>query len=139
MYSSVEPVTKKTTYADLYAAEAKFQKLEQEYQQSLACTDGPCTDSAVLNAELQSQLGTVYTILSELKPKQYATQQHQLTKKISKLDKDYDQFLQTLDQGKTYEEKNLDLSIMTGVYHESTLSWGFGAIVVILLCIGSSL
>ena len=139
MYGSVDPVVKKATYADLYAAEAKFQQLEQQYKESLPCKDGPCTDGAVLNAELQSQLGIVYTILTELKPKQYTTRQHQLTKKIEKLDKEYDQFLQKLDQGKTYDEKNIDLSVMAGVYHESTLAWGFGAIVVILLCIGSSL
>ena len=139
MYASVEPINKKATYADLYAAEAKFQKLEQQYKESLTCSEGPCTDSAVLNAELQSQLGIVYSILSELKPKQYTMQQYQLTKKIAKLDKEYDQFLRTLDQGKTNDEKNTDISIMTEVYHESTLAWGFGAVVVILLCIGSSL
>ena len=139
MYGSVDPVTKKATYADLYAAEAKFQQLEQHYKESLTCKGESCTDSAVLNADLQSQLGRVYTILTELKPKQYTTRQHQLTKKIEKLDKEYDHFLQKLDQGKTYDEKNLDLSAMAGVYHESTLAWGFGAIVVILLCIGSSL
>jgi DNA repair exonuclease SbcCD ATPase subunit len=137
----LEPVDKKSSYTELYAAEARFQQLKKQYQNAMAnCSpDKPCVEAAHLNAELQNQLGIIANQLDQLNPKQSATKRDKLIQNLSELDKQYDELLRTMDESKTYEERNTDLNILANMHYGNILPWSIGSMLVILLLIQTAI
>jgi hypothetical protein len=139
--SYVEPSMKKANYTELYANEVEFQQLRKQYQQLMSeCKPGTlCTQAVHLNVELQNKLGTIDSLLNQLKPKNSSKKRQEVIRNLDKLSQDYDTLMREMDEHKTAELKNLDTSITAVMYNENSLPWLFGTGAVILLSIWTAL
>ena len=139
--SHVEPIIKKASYTELYANEVEFQQLKKQYQHLMTeCKPGTlCTQAVHLNVELQNKLGTIDSLLTQLKPKESSKKRQDIIKNLDKLSQDYDKLMQQMDEHKTAELKNLDTSVTAGMYNNNSLPWVLGSGTVILLCIWTAL